>query len=168
MFMLESHLTPDQSRAASHVQAFAAEANMNLFLTGGAMRDMMAGYVIRDLDFTIEGPAIKFAKSLAQKTKAEVLGVDEVRKCVELKFRGNVTVSICMARQEKYAKPGAKPQVIPATIHEDLHGRDFTVNAIALSLGKGVVAGQMIEVVLDARTQHFLPGGRLFDSQDAK
>ncbi len=42
-----------------------------------------------------------------------------------------------MARQERYAKPGAKPHIQPATIHEDLRGRDFTVNAIALSLGKG-------------------------------
>jgi tRNA nucleotidyltransferase/poly(A) polymerase len=41
-----------------------------------------------------------------------------------------------MARQERFSKPGAKPQVFPGTIHEDLRGRDFTVNAIALSLGK--------------------------------
>jgi tRNA nucleotidyltransferase/poly(A) polymerase len=41
-----------------------------------------------------------------------------------------------MARLEKYPKPGAKPQVLPATIHEDLRCRDFTVNAVALSLGK--------------------------------
>ena len=39
-----------------------------------------------------------------------------------------------MARQEKYAKPGGKPTVKPATIHEDLRGRDFTINSIALSL----------------------------------
>ena len=39
-----------------------------------------------------------------------------------------------MARQEKFAKPGAKPVVRPATIHEDLRGRDFTINSIALSL----------------------------------
>jgi tRNA nucleotidyltransferase/poly(A) polymerase len=41
-----------------------------------------------------------------------------------------------MSRQEKYGKPGAKPQVSPATIQEDLRGRDFTINAIALSLNK--------------------------------
>jgi tRNA nucleotidyltransferase/poly(A) polymerase len=53
---------------------------------------------------------------------------------VHLLFPGNVPVTIGMARHEKYAKPGGKPQVQPATIHEDLRGRDFTINAIALSL----------------------------------
>ena len=41
-----------------------------------------------------------------------------------------------MSRQEKYARAGAKPQVSPATIQEDLRGRDFTCNAIALSLNR--------------------------------
>ena len=40
------------------------------------------------------------------------------------------------ARGEVFAKSGAKPQITPATIHEDLRSRDFTVNAIALSLNK--------------------------------
>ena len=100
------------------------------------MRDMMGGFAIRDLDFTVEGPAIKFAKGLAEKANADVLSVDDLRKSVELLFPGNVTASISMARLEKYPKPGAKPQVQPATIHEDLRCRDFTVDAIALSLGK--------------------------------
>ena len=136
MFMLDSHLTGEQTRRVAEVRNAAEQANINLFLTGGAMRDMMAGFAIRDLDFTVEGLAIKFAKSIAQKSKAEVLSVDELRKSVELLFPENVRASISAARVEKLVKAGSKPQVQPATIYEDLHGRDFTVNAIALSLGK--------------------------------
>lgn len=136
MFMLDSHLSGEQAKVLAEIREAAEEANLNLFLTGGAMRDMMAGFAIRDLDFTIEGPALKFAKSVAHKGKTEILNVDENRKCAELRFGSNVTASISMARQEKYGKPGAKPQVLPVTIYEDLRGRDFTVNAIALSLGK--------------------------------
>ncbi len=51
-------------------------------------------------------------------------------------FPGGVTAQIAMSRQEKCARAGAKPQVSPATIQEDLRGRDFTCNAVALSLNK--------------------------------
>ena len=136
MFMLDSHLNSEQSKALAEVRDAAEQANLNLFLTGGAMRDMMGGFPIRDLDFTVEGGTVKFAKGVAAKAGAEVLSVDESRKSVELRFPGDVLASISMARQEKYTKPGGKPQITPATIHEDLRGRDFTVNAIALSLGK--------------------------------
>jgi tRNA nucleotidyltransferase/poly(A) polymerase len=136
MFMLESHLSPDQNRVLGEVQAAAAEANMSVFLTGGAMRDVMGGFAVRDLDFTVEGNALKLARTLAKKTGAEITFTDERRKCAELLFPGQVTVEIAMARQERYAKPGAQPQVEPATIHEDLRRRDFTINAVALSLNR--------------------------------
>lgn len=136
MFMLDSHLSGEQSKVLSEIRGAAEFANLNLFLTGGAMRDMMGGFPIRDLDFTVEGPSVKFAKGVAQKAGAEILSVDESRKTVEMCFPGNINASISMARQEKFGKPGAKPQIQPATIHEDLRGRDFTVDAIALSLGK--------------------------------
>ena len=55
MFMLDSHLTAEQSKAVAAVRDGAESANLNLFLTGGAMRDMMGGFAIRDLDFTVEG-----------------------------------------------------------------------------------------------------------------
>src|SRR5579875_1301040 len=123
MFMLDSHLNAEQSRALADVRKAAEEANLNLFLTGGAMRDMMGGFAIRDLDFTVEGAAIKFARAIAQKTQAQIVSVDETRKAVELLFPGNVSASIAMARQETYSKSGGKPQVQPATIHEDLRCR---------------------------------------------
>jgi tRNA nucleotidyltransferase (CCA-adding enzyme) len=136
IYMLESHLSPDQSRVVEDVQTAAGQANVNLFLTGGAMRDMLAGYRIRDLDFVVEGNALKIAKTVAEAAGAQTVSVDEHRKSVELLFPNGVTAQIAMSRQEKYAKTGAKPQISPATIQDDLRRRDFTCNAIALSLSR--------------------------------
>jgi tRNA nucleotidyltransferase/poly(A) polymerase len=134
MFMLDSHLSADQARVVNEVQAAATHANMNVFITGGAMRDMLGGFPIVEIDFTVEGNAVKLAQGIAKKTGAKVLWADENRKLAEMVFPGGVRATIGMARQEKYSKPGAKPQVQPASIHEDLRGRDFTINSIALSL----------------------------------
>jgi tRNA nucleotidyltransferase/poly(A) polymerase len=137
MFMLESHLSPEQNRAVAAVEAAAGTAGMSLFLTGGAMRDMVGGFPIRDLDFTVEGEALKLAKLVAKTNPdVRVVSTDNLRHSAEMLFPGRTTVSISMAHQARYAKAGAKPQVEPATIHEDLRGRDFTINAIALSLSR--------------------------------
>jgi len=134
MFMLESHLSSDQSRVVTEFQNAAAQANINIFLTGGAMRDMLGGFPIQEIDFTVEGNAIKLAQVVAKKAGGKIESTDENRKQVHLLFPGGVHATIGMARQEKFNKPGEKPVVRPATIHEDLRGRDFTINSIALSL----------------------------------
>jgi tRNA nucleotidyltransferase (CCA-adding enzyme) len=134
MFMLESHLSSEQSRVVSDVQAAAAQANMNVFLTGGAMRDMLGGFPIVEIDFTVEGNAVKLAQTVAKKIGGKVAWFDDNRKVAQLVSPSGVHATLGMARQEKYPKPGAKPVVRPATIHEDLRGRDFTINSIALSL----------------------------------
>jgi len=136
IYILESHLNPDQNRVVEQVQEAAGQANVNLFLTGGAMRDMLAGFRIRDLDFAVEGNAPKMVKTLCERAGAKVVSSDEARKSAELVFPSGATAQIGMSRQEKYARTGAKPQVTAATIQEDLRGRDFTCNAIALSLNR--------------------------------
>ena len=134
MFMLESHLSADQARVVSEVQGAATHANMNVFLTGGAMRDMLGGFPIVDIDFTVEGNALKLLPAIVKKAGAKVLWEDDNRKLASLAFPSGVKATVGMARQEKYPQPGAKPTVRPASIHEDLRGRDFTINSIALSL----------------------------------
>ena len=134
MFMLESHLSAIQNSVVSEVQAGAARANVNLFLTGGAVRDMLGGFPIRDLDFTVEGNALKLARAVADKGGAKVTAVDEQRRSVDLAFPGGVTAEIAMARQERYPRAGGPPVISPGTIQDDLRCRDFTINAIALSL----------------------------------
>jgi tRNA nucleotidyltransferase (CCA-adding enzyme) len=136
MFMLESHLTGDQFRVVNQVQAAAHEAGLSLFLTGGAMRDIMGGFPVRDLDFTIEGNPAKLVKALVKNLGAEILSEDEKKKSTELRFPGGVTCELAMARVEKYTKSAGKPQISAGSIHEDLMCRDFTVNAVALSLNK--------------------------------
>src|SRR6202161_2843577 len=106
MFKLESHLSTDQFRVVGQMQAVASAAGVNLFLTGGAMRDMLGGFPVRDLDFTIEGSALQLAKPLTQKYKATVISTDELRKSVEMRFPGAIRVELAMARSEKFAKSG--------------------------------------------------------------
>src|ERR1051326_7040191 len=134
IYMLESHLSPDQNRVVEDVQTAAGAVGVNLFLTGGAMRDMIAGFRIRDLDFVVEGNALKVAKSLTDKSHAKALAIDEERKMVELIFPSGVTAQIAMSRQETYTRTGGKPQISTATIQEDLRGREFTCNAITLPM----------------------------------
>lgn len=134
MFMLESHLTPLQSKVVAAVDAAAQKAELPLFLTGGAMRDMLGGFPISDLDFTVQGNALRLGRAVASATGAEILSSDTHRKSVEMRFPEGVTAEISMARAESFSKPAAKPQVRPAPIHEDLLRRDFSFNSIALSL----------------------------------
>ena len=79
---------------------------------------------------------LKLAKALAEKPGVRIVQMDENRRSAEMIFPGAVTAEVALSRQERYAKTGAKPQVTPATIQEDLRGRDFSINAIALSLNR--------------------------------
>ncbi len=137
MFVLESHLDAAQNRAVTEMQRVATEAGMNVWLTGGAMRDTLRGAMILDLDFTVEHDAIKAGKSLAHALSGSVVSEDSLKRGIELELPGGVRASVFNARTEKVSKPGGKPQISPAGIHEDLMRRDFTINAMALSLNRG-------------------------------
>ncbi|HYV62117.1 MAG TPA: hypothetical protein VE958_05555, partial [Bryobacteraceae bacterium] len=136
MFMLESHLTGEQYRLVGQMQAAAAATGLSLYLTGGAMRDVLGGFPVRDLDFTVEGNPAKLVKVLTQKHGGVVLSTDETKKSTQLRCEGGVTVEIAMARSERFPKAGGKPIIEPSTVYDDLRCRDFTVNAVALSLNK--------------------------------
>jgi tRNA nucleotidyltransferase/poly(A) polymerase len=133
---METRLTPDQMRAVNLIQEIARGWGMNLYLTGGAIRDILTGFPIRDLDFTVQGNALKLQKEL-EKAGGKVDMVDEELRLLHVVLPGNVRAEINMARQEAYDKPGKPPAIEPATINEDLRRRDFTVNAMALSLNTG-------------------------------
>jgi len=136
IYTLETRLSPDQQKAVTLVQDAAKAAEMNLYLTGGAIRDIVTGFPIRDLDFTVQGNALKLQKDL-ERAGAVIGDSDEETRTLLLTLPGGVRAEIAMARSERYEKSGRPPLIAPSTVVEDLRRRDFTVNAMALSLNEG-------------------------------
>jgi tRNA nucleotidyltransferase (CCA-adding enzyme) len=136
IYTMEIRLTPDQLKGVGLVQDVARAAGMNLYLTGGAIRDIISGFSIRDLDFTVQGNPLKLQKEF-EKAGAKITAVEEDIRTIFLSLPGNARAEVSMARTERFEKTGKPPIVLPATIHEDLRRRDFTVNAMALSLNEG-------------------------------
>jgi tRNA nucleotidyltransferase (CCA-adding enzyme) len=137
IYSLESHLNAFQNRIVAELQELATAANQNLYLAGGAMRDLLGGSPTRDLDFVLEGAPAKIADALVKNLGGQIVFRDDHRRIIEMAFPGGITAQLAMSRQEKYSKPAGRPQVTPSTIHDDLRRRDFTVNAIALKLNRG-------------------------------
>ncbi len=136
IYSMETRLTPDQQGGVNLVQEIARRAGLNLYLTGGTIRDLVTGFPIRDIDLSIQGNPLKLQKEL-EKAGISVQGVDEDLRTLQLLMPGNVRAELNMTRSEVYDKPGKPPSVTAATINEDLRRRDFTVNAMALSLNPG-------------------------------
>src|ERR1700689_4916883 len=133
---MENPFTPDQLKGVGLIQEVARAAGMNLYLTGGAIRDIISGFTIRDLDFTVQGNPLKLQKEF-ERAGAQLAGHDDDVSTLFLVLPGNVRAEIGMAHTEHYEKVGKPPVVAPASIQEDLRRRDFTVNAMALSLNEG-------------------------------
>jgi len=136
IYTMETRLTPDQLRAVNVVQDVSRAHEMNLYVTGGTVRDFLTGFPIRDLDFTVEGNPQKLQKDL-EKQGVRIESWDDDYRVLRVLFVGNVRGEIDMAHTERFEKTGKPPVIAPAGISEDLRRRDFTVNAMALSLNPG-------------------------------
>jgi tRNA nucleotidyltransferase (CCA-adding enzyme) len=133
MFLLESRLLPEQRAAMLRVQELSAAIGFNVYLTGGTVRDLITGAALRDLDFTIEGNPSRLAREL-EKGGAKILREDERLRHIEILFAGDCEGSLAAARDDYYVRPGTRPEYRWSTIMEDLRRRDFSLNAIAISL----------------------------------
>jgi tRNA nucleotidyltransferase/poly(A) polymerase len=136
IYSMETRFTPDQQSGVNLIQKIAQDAGLNLYFTGGSIRDLVTGFPIRDIDLSIQGNPLKLQREL-EKASISVEGVDEELRTLHLLMPGNVRAELNMTRAESHDKPGKPPVITPATINEDLRRRDFTVNAMALSLNPG-------------------------------
>jgi tRNA nucleotidyltransferase/poly(A) polymerase len=135
IYLLENRLSAAQQAALLAVRQVARTKGLTVFLVGGAVRDMTSGSPVRDLDVVVQGNALKLKKDI-EKAKGVITGEHEAGQSLFVRFPGGVRMEIGSTLSVSYPKPG-KPAVKPATILEDLRRRDFTANAMALSLNDG-------------------------------
>ncbi|HEY5344625.1 MAG TPA: hypothetical protein VIJ66_13330 [Solirubrobacteraceae bacterium] len=118
----------DQIREQPGGEALLAAADEGVHLVGGAVRDLLRAERPRELDVIVEGKIEPLLRALG----GEVVLYDRFGTAsVSL---GDARIDVARARRERYSHPGALPVVEPASVADDLLRRDFTVNAIAVSL----------------------------------
>jgi tRNA nucleotidyltransferase (CCA-adding enzyme) len=111
----------------------ADESGISLYLVGGVVRDLLLKRATWDLDLTVEGDGMVFARAVADCYGAGV-ALFEQFATARLTLPDGLKVDIASTRSESYTKPAALPDVTPSSLRDDLYRRDFTINAMAIQL----------------------------------
>ena len=104
-----------------------------VYLVGGTVRDILLGEESFDVDIAVEGDAIEFASALAEALGGRFTPHRKFGTAV-VQYDETERVDVVTTRTEFYDSPGALPTVERAGLREDLFRRDFTINAMAVSL----------------------------------
>ena len=129
---IEQYLPRQLLELVRDISGQAAKRGQRVYLVGGVVRDLFLGYPNFDLDLVVEGDAVKLAQQVAESSQANLLAH---RRFGTAKLRyEDFTLDMATARKETYAEPGALPAVTPGTLKDDLLRRDFSINAMAISL----------------------------------
>jgi tRNA nucleotidyltransferase (CCA-adding enzyme) len=147
--MIDAAQLPGRLRALPGMERLleALDGLGECFLVGGAVRDLLLGTPLVDVDIAVESDAQAFARELVERRGGSARAYDRFGTAT-LDVDG-IRVDLARARRETYASPAALPDVEPAALAEDLGRRDFTINAMALRIVDGV-AGE-IEDPYDGR-----------------
>ncbi len=135
VYLLETRLSLSQQAALSAVREVARQHGLTVFLVGGAVRDLISGSPVRDLDVAIQGNALSLRSDL-ERAGGTFSGEAYELEALYLRFPGGVRLEVGSTLSASYPKPG-QPVYQPTSILEDLRRRDFTANAMALSLNDG-------------------------------
>jgi len=129
----------ESKRFFSEILKFQGKHSLKLYLVGGFVRDLILGDTIaqHDCDFVLEGDVDTVASQAADHFGGAVLKFPSflTAKVSGISGYGQLTeIDFAQARVEEYPTPGALPLVKPGTLEQDIYRRDFSINAVALSL----------------------------------
>ncbi len=131
--LLRGALPEDLYNLVRKIGEIADRENLNAYIVGGFVRDLILGRKNYDIDIVVEGDATLFAKQVAKELGAKVHTFDRF-KTATLVFSDGTRIDMASARTEVYRAPGAFPEVDMAPLKKDLFRRDFTINTLAIKI----------------------------------
>lgn len=140
---MEEQLPGEVFALLKRISETATRINVPVYLIGGIVRDIILEKPNDDIDIVVEGNGISFAEKLQQSYGGEVLKHDSFGTATWT-HPSNLIIDITSARLEYYDRPASLPNVELSTLKEDLHRRDFTMNAMALRLNDELF-GELID-----------------------
>jgi tRNA nucleotidyltransferase (CCA-adding enzyme) len=112
----------------------ADEKKIKAYLVGGPVRDLFLKCQVKDIDIVVEGDAMKVARAFSGLNLGSKVVTYPAFKTASVHLADGRLIDFVTARKERYVRPGAFPAVTSSNIKDDLFRRDFTVNAMALSI----------------------------------
>lgn len=138
-----SKLPQGEQRLISLISRVARDKNMAVYLVGGFVRDLILKRDNFDLDVVVEGDGIALARELAEILNAKIISHEKFGTST-VTLENGLKIDIATARLETYPHPGSLPEVTYSTLRQDLSRRDFTINAMAMSINKGSM-GELVD-----------------------
>ena len=133
--LMEAGLSPWQYNLLREAGQLAGELDMRVYLVGGPVRDLLLSRPSMDCDLVVEGDGLRYAEALAAQLNV-TCGAHERFMTAVMHLPTGGEIDVATARREIYEHPGSLPTVAPATLDKDLWRRDFSINAMAVSLAE--------------------------------
>ena len=133
-------MTQNYKNALKHpvfkvVSEIITESNLEAYVIGGFVRDLILGRPSKDIDIVVIGNGLELAKLAGEKLRVKNVSYFKNFGTAQFKYK-DLEVEFVGARKESYNRDSRKPIVENGTISDDQNRRDFTINALALSLHK--------------------------------
>lgn len=134
--LLRGAFQPKEVARLEALGRLAAERGVACLLVGGAVRDILLGRPVQDVDFVVEGDAVELAEAWAAEQGGRIRAHRAFGTAVWVRPGGGHW-DFATARAEYYEAPAALPTVAHAALYQDLYRRDFTINTLAMGISPG-------------------------------